>query len=303
VAASFDTPGNAKGVFKAGDFVYVSDYDMGLQILNVADPTLPTLVGTYNTPSSAWAVAVAGNYAYIADWANGLEIVDISAPTTPTYVGNYNTFGYATHVVVSGNRAYVADGTSGFLILDIADPQNPAVVGSIDPGGDTRRLFIYGNIAFLASSKAGVFAINMYDETMPRVAASFDTPGMAEGIQVLSDGHIVVADRYSMIVLEWPNLGAEDDVVQVPADFVLHQNYPNPFNPATLIRYNLIQPADVRLSIYNVMGQMVETLTAGRQQAGAHSITWQAGDIASGVYFARLETTNQTQSIKMVLLK
>jgi flagellar hook assembly protein FlgD len=70
-----------------------------------------------------------------------------------------------------------------------------------------------------------------------------------------------------------------------------------------VIRYNLLQTGEVKLTVYNVMGQIVATLANGKQQAGTHAITWQAGDVASGIYFARLETANQSKSIKMVLLK
>jgi len=90
---------------------------------------------------------------------------------------------------------------------------------------------------------------------------------------------------------------------QVPARFVLSQNYPNPFNAQTTISYSLPEPGDMTISIYNLLGQRVATLREGPQEAGEHTGVWDAVEFPSGVYFARLETAERSDNIKMVLLK
>ncbi len=95
----------------------------------------------------------------------------------------------------------------------------------------------------------------------------------------------------------------DDYIKNLPEKFALFQNYPNPFNPTTTIRYSLPQATDVRIEIYNIIGQRVATLFDGNKQAGYHTVTWLADDYPSGVYFARLETRTRSESIKMVLLK
>ncbi|MEE9554060.1 MAG: T9SS type A sorting domain-containing protein [candidate division Zixibacteria bacterium] len=95
----------------------------------------------------------------------------------------------------------------------------------------------------------------------------------------------------------------DDYIVNLPARFALIQNYPNPFNPSTTIRYSLPEQSDVRIEIYNILGQRVATLFDGNKQAGYQTITWNAEDYPSGVYFARLETEGRSENIKMVLLK
>ncbi|MEQ8523238.1 endonuclease [Gracilimonas sp.] len=85
--------------------------------------------------------------------------------------------------------------------------------------------------------------------------------------------------------------------------FSLEQNYPNPFNPVTTIKYTLKQAADVSLTIYNVMGQQVEKLVDGRKLAGAYLVSWNAGELASGVYYYRLKAGNQVSIRKMSLIK
>ncbi len=101
-------------------------------------------------------------------------------------------------------------------------------------------------------------------------------------------------------------VGISDDVQtsSIPTGFTLEQNYPNPFNPSTTIRYALPAAGKVKLQIYNVLGALVETLVDENRQAGQYTITWDASNVASGVYFYRLTTDNGLTKIrKMMLLK
>ena len=94
-----------------------------------------------------------------------------------------------------------------------------------------------------------------------------------------------------------------------PAAFALATNYPNPFNPATTIQYALPQPADVQLTVYNVVGQVVRTLVAEHQAAGRYLVTWDATNdngqsLSAGVYFYRLQAGGEFHAVrKMLLLK
>ncbi|HLG32297.1 MAG TPA: FlgD immunoglobulin-like domain containing protein, partial [Ignavibacteriaceae bacterium] len=94
---------------------------------------------------------------------------------------------------------------------------------------------------------------------------------------------------------------------------VLKQNYPNPFNPATRIEYSLPVSSEVKLVVYNLLGQEVATLINEEQSAGSHSIQWNASDangtrLSSGIYFYELKAAgtngnNFQQVKKMILLK
>ncbi|MEJ2636436.1 MAG: aryl-sulfate sulfotransferase [Calditrichia bacterium] len=85
--------------------------------------------------------------------------------------------------------------------------------------------------------------------------------------------------------------------------FVLHQNYPNPFNPATTIKFDLPKTSRVDLKIYDILGKEVATLISGKLNAGAHSVKWNGVDMASGVYFYRLEIDGVVQTRKMMLMR
>ncbi|OGC94823.1 MAG: hypothetical protein A2142_05975 [candidate division Zixibacteria bacterium RBG_16_48_11] len=95
----------------------------------------------------------------------------------------------------------------------------------------------------------------------------------------------------------------------LPTDFALSQNYPNPFNATTLIQFALPRSSQVKLEIFNVLGQKVVTLVDEELQAGYKQVTWDGRDqkgniVSSGIYFYRLRAGNQfTEMKKMVLIK
>jgi hypothetical protein len=85
----------------------------------------------------------------------------------------------------------------------------------------------------------------------------------------------------------------------LPAEFALAQNFPNPFNPTTQINFDLPEPATVRLVIYDVLGREVATLVHGTREAGYHSVTWSAVDVASGIYFARFTAMDAEGALRL----
>ncbi|MDZ7723217.1 MAG: T9SS type A sorting domain-containing protein [candidate division KSB1 bacterium] len=97
--------------------------------------------------------------------------------------------------------------------------------------------------------------------------------------------------------------GVETAAAKV-SNFNLLQNYPNPFNPTTTIAFSLKNPASVKVTVYNTLGQQVETLLNKTIQAGAHSVIWNAGNNVSGVYFYELQIDGARSKImKMMLVK
>ncbi len=88
-----------------------------------------------------------------------------------------------------------------------------------------------------------------------------------------------------------------------PKKYALYQNSPNPFNPSTLIKYALKENCNVRLDVYNVLGQRITTLVNEYQTEGYKSVNWNASGLASGVYFYRLQAGDFTQTRKMLLMK
>ena len=93
----------------------------------------------------------------------------------------------------------------------------------------------------------------------------------------------------------------------VPQHFALGQNYPNPFNPSTIIPYELAEAAQVRLEIFNLLGQRLATLVDGTRPAGSHTAMWDATDAAgravgAGIYIYRMSSEGRSMSRRMVLV-
>ncbi len=94
-----------------------------------------------------------------------------------------------------------------------------------------------------------------------------------------------------------------DPTPQTPNSFTLEQNYPNPFNPSTTIGYQISRTAEVRLVVYDVLGKEITTLVNQVQNAGHHTVTFNANNLASGIYYARLVAEGSVQIKKMMLIK
>jgi hypothetical protein len=109
------------------------------------------------------------------------------------------------------------------------------------------------------------------------------------------------------IIFDVTSLGIASRV-QLPVEFALHPNYPNPFNPVTTIRYDLPEPARVRIVVYDLLGRQVKTLLNGARETGYWTVRWDGTDdqgqaVGAGVYLYRIETERFTQTRKMILLK
>jgi parallel beta-helix repeat protein len=99
------------------------------------------------------------------------------------------------------------------------------------------------------------------------------------------------------------DVGIEEQLSPIPRSFALFQNYPNPFNPATTIKYDLPIASDVTIEIYDILGRKAKTLIQEKQQAGYHSIVWNAYGFSSGMYFYRIQAGDYIETKKMLLLK
>jgi hypothetical protein len=88
-----------------------------------------------------------------------------------------------------------------------------------------------------------------------------------------------------------------------PSGFQLYQNYPNPFNPSTTIRYELPLGGKVRLQVFDVNGRLVETLVDGFRRAGVYAIEFTKENLATGTYFCRLSSGEESAVRKMILVR
>jgi hypothetical protein len=154
-------------------------------------------------------------------------------------------------------------------------------------------------VAYLAVS-------NLVDEC----TAGIEDPTGTIGIEYLRDGtyHPNAMPLEDSLTIQYttddnPVAVAYPSLCDSPAEFSLFQNYPNPFNPTTTIGYALPALSNVELSIFNVQGQLVETLIDKPQPAGYYQIDWNASQYSSGLYLCCLEAGAFRSVRKILLLK
>ena len=211
----------------------------------------------------------------------------------------------------------------GFGDLLLVDSLVTSDMRHINRSGTVRQLA--DSISNIMTNWGGVSAeiyVNM-DNIVAQINAAFSKPLPLSGLDTvswMSGKNLKLNGSVELVVvpflLQLNSAAAPNNTnnvpqhPQIPVVFALHQNYPNPFNPLTVLTYDLPVDARVKLIIYNTLGQVVRTLADDVEDAGFKSVQWNASDVASGVYFYRIEavglddpTRTFTQVRKMVLVK
>lgn len=139
---------------------------------------------------------------------------------------------------------------------------------------------------FVSGEQLNVSSTSQSFSMMPgevRIYTSNEVPASEEGVFVSNES---------------------DPELDIPENFRLGQNYPNPFNPTTTIAYDIPQRSPVELNIYDALGRQVATLVQrDNHPAGTFSVTFDASQLSSGIYFARLKSAGLTRIQKMSLIK
>ena len=127
--------------------------------------------------------------------------------------------------------------------------------------------------------------------------------GIVQNVSALSANQFLIIQEDSLAVGI-----SEGTPGSLPTAFALKQNYPNPFNPSTAIEYSLSIAENVKLSIYNLLGEEIQTLVNDFQAAGSYQVTWNAITgtglpAPSGIYLYRIETDGFVDTRKMILIR
>lgn len=106
-----------------------------------------------------------------------------------------------------------------------------------------------------------------------------------------------------MLTVAYIGATSVEDHAAIPTEFALAQNYPNPFNPSTTIQFALPVRSEVSLKLFDLLGREVATLVNGELETGVHKVVFDAKDLASGVYFYRIEADGFVRAKKLMLFK
>jgi hypothetical protein len=157
---------------------------------------------------------------------------------------------------------------------------------------------------FVSLDTAGVRGARKPDGSLPDVTFMH----LASGSSLIDAGTIIPGRPYAGSA---PDLGCFEfglvsdlkNEVNHKVGYYLSNNYPNPFNPSTEIAYQIPSSSHVTITIYNILGKVVETLVNEDKSAGTYYVKFNAANLASGIYFYSLKTDNYVQTKKMILMK
>ncbi len=151
-----------------------------------------------------------------------------------------------------------------------------------------------------------LYTIGENNRAIPYPLAS--NPGTDDEHQFTYDGTTVSATGFDYFIhviaysVDYVDVEPQSGVA-VPHEFALRAAYPNPFNPSTTISFDVAEQSNVKMMVYNVMGQRVATLVNQPMEQGSYNATFNASSLASGVYFVRMEAADFTGVQKIMLLK
>jgi hypothetical protein len=315
------------------DRLYVAD-DQHLRVIDVSNPTNPTLIGSVAFTTRVVRIAVEGDHAYLAGFSpvgfgvGTLVIVDVSNPTSPAVVGTFEHPTSTEFYDVAVRGDLVAVGTYGspeLVFIDVADPTAPELLDAIPGPGK-------GSVAF---GESGIFyalggQLFVYDVSAPTSPSLIGTgfrpddfasrgPIAVTGSKLCVGSYYDPApSRFEMLPAQCPLTTAAGDHPTPAAAVTLTPAHPNPFRLSTAIDYHLLRPLHIRLRVTDVHGRVVRRLEDGSpRDAGHYTITWDGRNdggrrVAPGVYFVTMDLAgsqrgsdggDHEESIRLTLLE
>lgn len=201
-----------------GDAAYIAGISQAhntradFHILDVADPAMPQLRGSYNVTSAydpANALDVVGDRVYVVNggWRDGgLRVLDIADPAMPELLG-YTQRPFAGNVQVIGNRAYIGCGqgfgnSGGLFIFDVSDPEAPALMGSYPVSNSVGLLQVADGRAYIASSEHGLQILDVSDPTEPTLVGSYAAAGALGDLQIVGNIAYVAGGEHGLLLLD-----------------------------------------------------------------------------------------------------
>ena len=273
---------------------YALQFADELGAVDIGDPEILQIVGDITLAAWIKTGAATGQWHNIIAKGHGTgEIVlrlDGNAQPSQIWCGSYDT---ADHMV----KSYDLEGELDTWIH---------LVGTYDSGLELWTLYINGE--WVSETPDPVGAVTVSDR------------GWAIGARASEDGTYPTERHYTgciddvriydvpmsesdALALYQISTKVEQNNLSLPEQYNLSQNYPNPFNPTTTITYTLKANDKVILSVYDLTGHEVAVLVDGVQTAGNHDVQFDGANLASGMYFYKLQTAEQVLTRKMTLIK
>jgi len=233
---------------------------------------------------------------------------------TPVDSGLTNTYIRALAVSsngMTGGVSYIVAGTDNGLFLSTNSGTSWVKTGLIN----TSFVFSVSSLAvavtapnstdIFAGTNTGVFLSTNNGQSWSPVNTGLTNTSINVNSLIVSGTNLIAATSGGIWIRPLSDMitGVKNQQYNLPANYSLQQNYPNPFNPSTIINYSVPKAGFVTIKVYNVLGKEVATLVDREKSAGNYSVQFNAGKLASGIYFYRMQSGSFVQTKKLTLLK
>lgn len=326
----YTAPGHRSthSISQEGHYLYLNgsnaSFGQGIAVLDLADPVNPVLRGKWNTRyvhdcrvlrDTIFAMNINDGNVTVIDARN-----KDSLKTINQWLNLPNPSPHNNALTKDRNYLLSTDEVGALprllKVWNIQDLSNVTQVTTWQPANITTSIVhnveIYGDTAVIAHYTAGVRVLNISNPAQPVEIAWYDTYPANNGntytgcwgVYKFPSGKIAASDmKTGLYVLKVGNSVGVNENNSVVNGYRLEQNYPNPFNPKTVIHYSLIENSFTTLEVFDILGNEVATLVNEKQNAGSHSVEWDAGNYSSGIYFYKLSSGEFKDTKRMILLK
>lgn len=283
-------------------------------------PTIPTTTSatfTVDPTSTVHNVHIRGDYAYCAWYQGyGIQIIDIHNPLAPVLAAGYSIPGsglswevypyFPSGKIILGAGPQSASST-GLWIFRFSELAPRRAVRLIEPAHhDTVRVQHSMRLRWTKAADVNAdphwYEVHLWGEALDTTFRVNDSVATFTNIAALHNGQpydwtVTTKDEWNTTAsvdtfrFWFMQPTGVDEATDVPKAFALEQNYPNPFNPTTTIRFQIPSPGRVTLSVFDVLGKLVATIVDENLPAGYYDRQFNAGNLASGVYFYRVQVS------------
>lgn len=325
--------GSAQDVWLEDNYAFLAVADGGIQIYDIANNTTVP-VKNISTYAQAKNVVVENNLMFVKVYSSvtnsKLQVFDITDIKDPIDLGVYQTSGFINEIGIShnGRRLYVSDVYSHSIYRPLFN-YNPLPFNLIGPDDDFT--FTDDEIEFIweeaedANDDILTYTLYVWSSSWDTTFSINDSNSISINPDVFpgSDNYhwtMQVTDGYftqnAVDTLSFNLIITDivDNNEEIPQEFRLYQNYPNPFNPETNIKFDLAISSEVQITVYNMLGQVVNKIIHNNLPAGQHQVRWNGESIyglnvTSGIYFISLKAKPESdgnefnKTIKAILIK
>jgi len=257
---------------------------------------------------SATGIAVSDGFAYISTLQR-VCVVDASDSQNPRMLGDTAIRGLGTDIEANGDILYVSDRPLDnqynptiwtYDISDRARPQRLAAYSSVNLGEVYDIEYANGYLLVAGGSK-GVRVLNVMDPEYPHEVGYFEP--YEPIVSVANVGHsAVTVGRWEVGVYDYSRSLAIPQENH-PVESHSFSAHPNPFNSELTISFSIVAPQNVSISLHDLNGRLISTLTDKQMQSGSHKISYDAAHLPTGLYFIRYSSHEHSSTHRIICMK